>query len=264
MINRAGSYEETNVSEPGEVPKVWSEPFKIRSYEVSTTNLASPASLCRYVQEAAGIHATELKVAGELLEENDLMWVLSRLRWQMKIMPDWHDDIRIDTWPTTRTSGIRAHRDFCIFDANGVQIGQASTIWLLLSRKSRRPVRIPNFLDHYQSPGLSEDLLGNNDLAELQEHQFSKEFEVRLSDLDPNQHVNNVCYVEWALDTLPVEFSKTHRVSDLDISFVGEGQYGDSVEARTLRQSDEVYCHQVSSKATTKKLALIRTKWVGL
>jgi len=255
------------VFELEQIPKTWSESFTIRSYEVSTTNLVSPATLCRYVQEAASIHATKLKVVGEMLEEQDLMWVLSRLRWQMEVMPAWQDEIKIETWPTTRTSGIRAHRDFRIFGANGTEIGQASTIWLLLAKKTRRPVRIPNFIEDYQSPGLNDDLLKGNDLAEVKEHQFSKEFEVRASDLDPNQHVNNVCYVEWALDTLPIEISQSHRVSDLDINFVGEGNYGDTVEALTLGQSNlpgMVYCHQVANKASAKKLALLRTAWVTL
>jgi acyl-ACP thioesterase len=219
------------------------------------------------VQEAAGIHASKLNVAGEMLEEHDLMWVLSRLRWQMKSTPAWHDEITIETWPSERTIGIRAHRDFRIYGANGTQIGQASTMWLLLARKNRRPIRIPNFLDHYQSPGLPDDLLNSRDLVRMKDYALSKEFEVRASDLDPNRHVNNVCYVEWALDTLPIEISQTHRVSDLDISFVGEGKYGDTVQAVSQREFDgteTVYCHQVTNKASQKALALIRTTWASL
>jgi medium-chain acyl-[acyl-carrier-protein] hydrolase len=250
-----------------QVPRIWSESFKIRSYEVSTTNLASPAALCRYLQEAAGIHASKLNVAGEMLEEQDLMWVLSQLRWQMDSTPAWHDEITIETWPTKRTRGIRAHRDFRIYGATGNQIGQASTMWLLLARKSRRPIRIPNFLDHYQSAGLPDDLLNSRELSVLSETQLSKEYEVRVSDLDANQHVNNVCYVEWALDTLAYEFSRTHRVSDLEISFLGEGKYGDTIVASSQQKSEHPvleFCHQIANKSDDRALASMRTVWTQL
>jgi medium-chain acyl-[acyl-carrier-protein] hydrolase len=250
-----------------EIPRIWTETFKIRSDEVGITRLLTPQALCRYMQEAAGTHASKLKVTGEMLEEQDLMWVLSRLRWQMQKTPAWHDQIKIETWPTQRTKGIRAHRDFRFYDEGGQQIGQASTIWLLLSRKSRRPLRIPDFLNDYQSPGLVDDLLGCTFLMLPSRKPSGKEFEVRLSDLDANQHVNNVCYVEWALDALPIDLIRSNRVGDLEISFLGEGQFGDTVEARSQPDSDAVpiiYSHEIVNKANNRTLALMKTFWVHI
>ena len=49
---------------------------------------------------------------------------------------------------------------------------------------------------------------------------------------DINDHVNNVHYVEWALEALPVPF-RSRSVRELDIVFRQAAHAGDELEART-------------------------------
>ncbi|MFX4944882.1 acyl-ACP thioesterase domain-containing protein, partial [Acinetobacter baumannii] len=86
--------------------QIFKEVFKIRSYQVGPSGLVTPQSLLRFLQEAAANHAEILRVGGEELVEQDLMWVLSRLRLKMHRTPKWHDDITVETWPSKRTKGV--------------------------------------------------------------------------------------------------------------------------------------------------------------
>ena len=73
------------------------------------------------------------------------MWVLSRLHVRFSRIPDWREQITIETWPSDRTGGIRAQRDFRVLDADHNVIGEAGSLWLLLSKKTKRPSAHPRF-----------------------------------------------------------------------------------------------------------------------
>jgi medium-chain acyl-[acyl-carrier-protein] hydrolase len=217
------------------------------------------------MEEVSASHAEKLTLAAEAMAEQDLMWVLSRFRLQMQTALPWHSDITIETWPTARTAGVRAHRDFRLFDANENEIGQGATIWILLAKRNHRPVRIPAFVEKHQSPGLPDDLLEDAVIQDVSSPDISKEFQVRLTDLDFNSHVNNVAYLRWALDSLPHEVLENRRISDLQISFVGEGHYADTITVRSQKEEDAaklVYRHQLCNQTNSRTLALLRTTWV--
>ena len=41
------------------------------------------------------------------------------------------------------------------------------------------------------------------EIESISEPQFEKEFQVRRSDIDTNDHINNTKYVEWVLEAIP-------------------------------------------------------------
>lgn len=247
-----------------EVPKRWQESFKIASYQVGATARVTPQTMCRLLQEVAVNHAALMNVATEEIARNDLMWVLARMRLQMEKMPSWHDEITIETWGTDRSNVASAHRDFRITDGAGHQIGQSSSIWMLLGMQNRRPAKIPDFLFPNKQPGLPDDLLNKFKLDAVDNPEFVKQFEVCLSHLDFNGHLNNVGYLEWALDTLPLPLVQDHTVCDVKIGYQAEGQYADLIVAKSTRDHSEerlAFRHQLEHKETGKVLALAKTVW---
>lgn len=226
----------------------------------------TPQSLLRFLQEAAANHAEILRVGGEELVEQDLMWVLSRLRLKMHRTPKWHDDITVETWPSKRTKGVRAHRDFRIIDGAGAELGVASSMWLLLSRKNRRPVRIPEFLDQSRWPGLEEDLLVDSEVESFVDEEYRKDFDVCVTHLDFNNHVNNVCYLEWALNSLPVEIFESCILDDILLNFLAEAPLDDVVTTRSKTLANEsptvVFAHNLQRRSDGQAVAAMRTTWV--
>jgi acyl-ACP thioesterase len=245
----------------------WLETFKICSYDIGPGGKATPQSLCRFMQESASNHAEILCVGGEMLVERELMWVLSRLRIRFARIPSWREHITIETWPCDRTGGIRALRDFRILDAERKTIGEASSLWLLLSRKTKRPVRLPDFDRDGLKPDFPSDLLENSEVAPLQREDFARKFEVGITHLDLNNHVNNTCYIEWALNTLPHETFEKYELADLLINFVGEGHLGETVVARTEKTNNAsapAFVHLLETEVGQRPLALIRTMWKSI
>lgn len=267
-------------------PKVWREDFKIHSYEIGASGFVSPQAICRFMQEVASNHASALGVAAETIGEREQMWVISQLSLRMQHYPRWHESMNIETWPVQKDSMVRGYRDFAMTDAGQRKIGEASTAWLLLNKSSKRPLKLPQWLadvaasprpDDFMNPPREDEFSGTPDSV--------NEFKIRASDIDWNMHVNNVCYLEWALEGVPAEFRLESQVSGLDIAFLAEGKYGSAVIAQTyklqgpnglagavsdgdgVRAGDGVgvreaaYLHRILNKDSQKTLGLLRTAW---
>jgi medium-chain acyl-[acyl-carrier-protein] hydrolase len=248
------------------VEKIWREEFKVHSYEIGPSGYVTPQSLCRFLQEVASNHADNLGVSGEAQQETGLFWVLSQLSLEMNVYPKWHESMFVETWPVRNERvGIRGQRDFKIFDPNENLIGRASTIWLLLNVETRRPTRIPRELNEHASEGLIDPPLREVVASDVNSDAIEKlEFKIRGSDIDWNMHVNNVCYLDWALETVPAQFRLTHKVAQLDVMHLAESKYGSEVLAERFAQNDEkTYTHRITDARTGTVLSLLRTSWTA-
>lgn len=244
---------------------VWKESFRVNSYEIDTHGRASMPTLCRYLQEAAGNHVQLMGASAEQLMPQGKMWVLSRLNVQIQTYPLWHEQVQIETWATSRLGGIRAYRDFRFLNANDELVGAATSLWLLLDVNTRRPIRIPDYLLQfrvYERESVLPDAIER--LEQPERVDLEKQFQVRLNDLDFNQHVNNVSYVEWAIETIPQSVWQNYRLAALEIGFLAESAYGDVVISQSehvAKETQQVFKHRLICNADSRELALVKTVW---
>lgn len=71
------------------------------------------------------------------------------------------------------------------------------------------------------------------DVMKVEEVSNEKQFQIRYSDIDSNGHVNNVKYVEIALEAVPLEIMKDYTLTRTKIIFEKETKYGDVVTILT-------------------------------
>jgi len=205
------------------------ESFRVRSYEVDPRGRLTPRALCGYLQEVAGVHATQLGASMERLGESGLAWVLHRLRVEVDSCPRGGDQLEVVTWPS-RFDRVLADREFEVFDERGTRVAAASSRWAVADLKLRRPVRMPEFIlaiGGEARPGPVE--LGRGELPGVTQAAVSKAFPVRRGDLDVVRHVNNTQYVGWVLETVPDEVEAECRPAALEVVFQREAVYGDTV-----------------------------------
>lgn len=235
---------------------IYSEEFKIRSSEVDPSGKARLPSICDLLQEVAGSNALELNFDISHLNEQNLTWVIHRLHVQMDRYPEWRKKIIVKTWPSGGDS-LRAYRDFLILDTNGNEIGRSLSYWLMLNIESRRPVRIPEEIIK-MAPENKEHVLPirKNRIEVNGGVSDAKTFHISRSDLDLNRHVNNVKYIEWALEALP----HAQNVNEIDIEFRAECTYGEQVESRIIKSDVNQSTHLLRRKSDQKIAAVATTR----
>ena len=82
---------------------------------------------------------------------------------------------------------------------------------------------------------------------------------VTYGDLDMNGHVNNVRYIEWVLNSLPLEFHQTHILTALEVNYLAEAVYGHAVSIASAESEPHHYVHAV--KAGDQDLFRARSRW---
>jgi len=242
---------------------IWRENYQIRSYEVDCRNRLSILSLFSFMQEAASKHAGALGVSIHQLHAENYTWLLSRLKIKIAAYPGWNDPIQVNTWPSG-TQQLFALRDFKMNGTDHQTIAAAISAWLVIDLQKRRPVRIAPFVERLkpiEGSHILDDRLDK--LPALGNPAHEKSFVVRYSDLDINQHANNVKFVEWLVEGVPAGTLNTLVPSEFEINFLAEAFYNDRIIATCGSQNSEntEFLHSLTRQQDGRELARARTKW---
>jgi acyl-ACP thioesterase len=245
---------------------IWREPFRVRFYEAEPTGRASVPALCRYLQEAADCHCRSLGLSLSELRAVGKMWVIVRLALQLSAFPQVGDSVVVETWPTSRMDGFRAYRDFRLRGEGGTLLGEGASLWLMLDAKTRRPVRMPaSVLEGRHPLFVTPEPVESVALIEPQGVTSRQQVRVRWRDLDVNGHANNVCYVDWALETVPLAIRQQMQLGGLDIQFRNEVLIDADVTS-TCEQigtpEQPSFRHMLTSHAGLV-LAVAKTDWIA-
>jgi medium-chain acyl-[acyl-carrier-protein] hydrolase len=252
------------MSKTSEKKKVWIDEYTIRSYEVDTQKKATLPTLCRFLQETAYHHAHNLGFGYEHLKKKKQFWVLSRLIVKMVRYPEWGDTIEVHTWP----SGVErlfALRDFKILDEKGDRLGAAVSAWIILNSEKRRPQR-PDHLKEEIGYLTGQPVFEQrpDKIPGLSNPRKGPVFPVRYSDLDLYDHVNNVKYIQWIVDSYPAAAHREFKISGFEINFLSEAKYGDKISicTETYEESPPRAGHSVKREADYRDVCLARARWI--
>jgi acyl-ACP thioesterase len=238
--------------------------FSVRTYETDLRGRLRLSALLNYFQEAAGEHAERLGAGVIELLKRDLTWVISRYHIRILRYPRWKEKVLLSTWPSGN-QGLFALREFEVRDGERRPLAAATSSWMLIDLKAKKPVEPAENLGPYpQDPGRAV-ASSFDPLPALRTVDKEAFFRVRLSDLDWNKHVNHVVYVEWALESAPAAVLERQEPAEIEIDFRGEAFFGDSVIARSelVSQGDGPRtCHGISKENPSKELVRLRIHWV--
>ncbi|NWF82579.1 MAG: hypothetical protein HXY18_01970, partial [Bryobacteraceae bacterium] len=126
-----------------EMRRIWEERFTPFVFDLDVRGEVTPVALCRFFGVAAGHHASELGVGDEVLRAQGLAWMLHRLEARFTRTASGERPLLVRTWPSDRTSRLRAERDFTIEDSSGRTVAEGLSTWLLIQLAARKPARMP-------------------------------------------------------------------------------------------------------------------------
>ncbi|TYB31541.1 MAG: hypothetical protein FXF47_02815 [Candidatus Mcinerneyibacterium aminivorans] len=209
---------------------IWEESFKVRTFDVNINNRIKLNSLINFIQEAAANHATHLKVGRNHLIKENLFWVLSRAKIEIDRYPDLGEEITVRTWPKG-IDRLFFLRDLEILDSENNIIANVTTSWLVVDSVKilpQRPSIIRDRFDDYREKEAIKEKL--NKISDVENKELCFEKIVKYTDLDVNNHMNNVKYVEQVLNCFSESFYKKYDITELQINFLKQCKYGDNIE----------------------------------
>jgi acyl-ACP thioesterase len=207
---------------------IWEEEFIIHAKDIDINGKLKFYCICGYFFEMAARHANHLRFGFKDLKQENVYWVLSRLHVKVITYPDFDQKIKIETWHkgVDRLFGLRDFRMYC----NGTEMALATTAWLILDKKTGRPVRPDKFTElHHSKTAFSAINEIPDKLGSLAESDNIKWIQPGYTDLDINVHVNAGKYITWIQDLYSPDFYKKNQVADFQINYLNETRYGEKV-----------------------------------
>ena len=250
---------------------VYSRTFQVDAYETDASSRATPETLCNYMQEIAGQHAQQMGVDIKALNQNNQTWVLYRMHVKFHELPYWQTPVHIETWPSDADT-MRAYRSFEAKNADSdTPIAGALSYWMILDMETRRPVQMPEELQNRHFANRTWPVAPQYDRLKFmlsEESAYKAVFRVRRSDIDMNRHVNNVAYINWALEAMPREYHHQHswKPVELDIQYHAETFQDEAVVSKAApltNAEDEIeWGHEIRKQDSGKVLSMAKSRWV--
>lgn len=230
-------------------------------YDGDKDGYLRPENLLAYLGEASTIHSNSIGVGQKELKMNNYSWMLNRWRARFFKYPRVMDEIIIETW----SSGINkfyATREFVVYDKEEKILFKGTTQWVFFDLDKLRPVRVPEYIGRMYGDCKDRALDDFFDFKRDFETEMGLQFLVRRSDIDSNNHVNNVKYLDWILEALPDDLVENKRLYDLDIFYKKEVKKGNTIESSFIKDIEEgsTFLHKIIDEDEIH--AFGRTVWV--
>ncbi|KAI8544008.1 hypothetical protein RHMOL_Rhmol08G0261800 [Rhododendron molle] len=227
---------------------VYRQTFVIRSYEIGPDKTATMETLMNLLQETALNHVTSSGLAGNgfgatrEMSLRKLIWVVTRIHVQVEKYSSWGDVVEIDTWvDAAGKNGMR--RDWIIRDSNSQTIiTRATSTWVIMNRETRRLSKIPDevkkevqpfYLDRMSIPTVDSDGEKIDKLTDETADRIRSGLAPRWSDMDANQHVNNVKYIGWILESVPIDVLEHYNLTSMTLEYRRECRQSNVLESLT-------------------------------
>ncbi|PIN03705.1 Oleoyl-[acyl-carrier-protein] hydrolase [Handroanthus impetiginosus] len=228
----------------------YKEKFIVRCYEVGINKTATVETIANLLQEVGCNHAQSVGFSTDgfatttTMRQLHLIWVTARMHIEIYKYPAWSDVVEIETWCQSE-GRIGTRRDWIIKDyANDEVIGRATSKWVMMNQDTRRLQKVTDDVrDEYlvfcpktlRLAFPEENNASLKKIAKLDDPaKYSKVGLVpRRADFDMNQHVNNVTYIGWVLESMPQEIIDSHELQTITLDYRRECQHDDIVDSLT-------------------------------
>lgn len=220
----------------------FSSKYHIYGYDTDNHCKATLTRLLSMMHETAWAHTNSLHVGWHDLQKFGQIWVITKVKLTINNLPKWNDEVTVNTCAVGRSACIY-HRNYEICDNQNNLLVSAHSDWVILTQNGALVRSNP---DVEAALLKTKDLTPAQPVAKLPRVNFSSELPLHqtlLSDLDMNNHVNNVSYIRWIIDSLPYNFYESHPIQEICVNYTAQLRLGDKyvIAKQEIQEFEHLY-----------------------
>lgn len=223
--------------------------FSIRDID-KNTELTNKAIL-GFFEDIGGYQSDVAGYGLKDIEKTKLSWVL--LHWKIKVIKriKYGDGIHVKTWSR---GAIRAccYRDYEIYNDKNELCVIGTSKWTLIHLEKGLMRLTDELVEKYQTENKSAFESFNFDkLKEPENDKLTFEYTVQRRDIDINNHMHNLCYLDLAYEALPKEIYENSSFNDVEIMYKSGAFLGDNLKCYYSQVENE---HFITIKSNDEKI----------
>lgn len=218
---------------------------------VDANQFVTPKHILEILQDIAVVHASHLGFGWEELQQVDRVWVLSKIRVELKRPLKKNEKVKLVTYPL-EPNRFFAIREFFIEDEYNTRVLSATSRWALLDINSRQMLNPMLNDEFFSGPYKTEGVGVNKPIGKIVlNDDFLKCFDkaVMWSDLDMNFHVNNTNYVQYAVDCASTNLHKK-AISAFEVTYYSETRLGETISLYKRETETELFVLGIKNEKT--------------
>lgn len=227
--------------------------YTVKLSDIGRDNKATNKALLSYLEDTGGTHSNIAGYGIFDIPKTHLTWLL--LEWKLQVIrrPNYAEKIRVKTWSRNSVK-CYAYRDFEVCDEQENIIAKAASKWVLVDTEKGKIVRIEEDLLNKYKPEIDKVVFTNEEFEKIMEpEKYSSEIEytVRRADIDVNNHMHNLNYLELANEALPEEIYIEEQFDNVRITYKREIKLGETVKCKYAYENEK---HIITVKSEDDKI----------
>lgn len=212
---------------------VYMESFKLSLEDIGKNKEITNKGILRIFENIATHQSDEAGYGVDDIEKKGLAWLL--LEWKVKVFKriSYREEVRANTWPRV-FDRFYSYRDFELYNEKGELCVIGTSKWLLYNVTKGRINRINDDIRNSYITD-TKNVFGADDIEKIDvPNQYDSEYEYSAMrrDIDLNEHVHNLFYLDLAIEALPEEVFDSTELDNVRISYKNQIKLNDKVKCK--------------------------------
>lgn len=220
--------------------------FQIGFRDTGKSNTLTNRAFLSFMEDIGGLHSDCAGYGINDIEKTHLTWIL--VGWKLKVFdrPKCGQKIRIVTWGKD-FGRVHALRDFEVYDTNNKLIAIATSKWVLFNTQTSRLTRISQeVVDAYTIEDKSvfdEEITFSIDAPTSTEVSNTLYYTILRRDIDINNHMHNLYYLDFAYEVLPEEVYNNISFNNVEIVYKKECSLNSKIKCEYIFSDNAHYIY---------------------
>ena len=222
-------------------------PFYAETFLADSKGRMRPSNICSSMLNFAYRHA-EARGFGST---SSLGWVIARMGVHVERVPLEKERLRVDTWIRNLYHGFT---DRCVrmVDEDGNEVVSMIATFAMIDLETRTSVDLNGNIGVAMNGCLVPDeqlalrRIPSINRTPVEEVTFKRR--PHYSDIDVNGHMNSIRYIDHILDAMPIEYVKSHDLTDIVVAYMQEGSATEELSYGIKELEPDHYIVQVTKE----------------
>lgn len=219
---------------------IYTETFKMAAKDIGKENKIKDRAILEILENIATYHSDKVGYGANDVNKTNLAWVL--LEWKLQVLnrPKYGQILTVNTWGKGMNKFFTC-RDYEIYDEENNLCAIATSKWALINLENTKMERLTEeIIDRYKPEEKSVFKETNLDKIKMPTTFLSQiEYKVCRKDIDINQHMHNLYYLDLAYEAIPEEVYNQRPFDNIRISYKKEIKLGDILNCKYAKQDNK-------------------------